>query len=126
MTSPHPRTPRWKAALYLALLGAGLGYAAWGDIVGVRVLHVDNAEPGTLDHCLARHLPVTTNALAAQAVGRACRSLVSDDGPSPYAACILSSLDTMVSRRGAAEAEHTCRTGPEEATLEGGEPRPHL
>lgn len=126
MTSPTYATPRWKAAVYLSVLGAGLGWAAWGDLVGVRVLHVAYTEPGTLDHCLATHLPETTNALAAQAVGRACRSAVADGGPSPYAACILSSLDGMLSRKGAAQTERTCREGPEAASLDGGEARPHL
>ncbi|NYZ14736.1 hypothetical protein HL658_19485 [Azospirillum sp. RWY-5-1] len=126
MTAPAYATPRWKAALYLSVLGAGLGWAAWGDLVGVRVLTVGDTEPGTLDHCLATHLPETTNALAAQAVGRACRSAVAEGGPSPYAACILSSLDGMLSRQGAATTERACRAGPEEASLDGGEPRPHL
>lgn len=126
MTAPTYATPRWKAALYLSVLGAGLGWAAWGDLVGVRVLTVGDAEPGTLDHCLATHLPETANALAAQAVGRACRSAVAEGGPSPYAACILSSLDGMLSRQGAAATERACRAGPEAASLDGGEPRPHL
>ena len=91
----------------LAVLAAA-ALALWSGAVGLRVITETRSEPGTVDHCLAAHLPGARNALAAQAIGRACRDGTGGEA-TPYATCILSSLDGMRSRRDAAEAERACR-----------------